>query len=270
MDTRDWQQANQETRDVWNQNAAFWDARMGEGNDFVEVLIWPATERLLELQAGERVLDIACGNGLSSRRLAAGGAKVVAFDLAEEMIRHARGRTREHSDRIEYRVLDATDEQELLRLGERGFDAALCNMAQFDMAQIRPLFRALARLLRTGGRFVFSVLHPCFNGAHMSRVAEMEDREGQTVTRYSVKIWGYLSPTVTHGLAFVGQPKAQLIFHCALQDLLAGGFEAGFALDGLEERAFPPNWRAGTQPLSWNGDYHQIPPVLVARMRVPD
>jgi hypothetical protein len=41
---------------------------MGEGNDFVEVLIWPATERLLDITSGDRVLDIACGNGLTSRQ----------------------------------------------------------------------------------------------------------------------------------------------------------------------------------------------------------
>src|SRR5215468_5833735 len=101
---------NQEVREAWNQNAAFWDERMGEGNDFVQTLIWPATERLLKLQQGERILDIACGNGLSSRRLAASGAKVVAFDLAEEMIAYARQRTTEHTQSINYLTLDATDE----------------------------------------------------------------------------------------------------------------------------------------------------------------
>lgn len=55
-------QDNEETRQAWNGNAAFWDERMGEGNDFFEVLVWPPTERLLALRAGERVLDVACGN----------------------------------------------------------------------------------------------------------------------------------------------------------------------------------------------------------------
>ena len=49
-------------------------------NDFVEVLIWPSTQRLLNLQAGEHVHDIACGNGLYTRRLAAMGVGVTAFD----------------------------------------------------------------------------------------------------------------------------------------------------------------------------------------------
>jgi 2-polyprenyl-3-methyl-5-hydroxy-6-metoxy-1,4-benzoquinol methylase len=261
-------QANEATRSAWNQNAAFWDERMGEGNEFVEVLIWPATERLLELRPGERVLDIACGNGLSSRRLAAMGAHVVAFDFSEEMIAYARERTTQYTERIEYQVLDATDEAALLALGEGRFDAAICNMALFDMAEIKPLMRALARGLRPGGRFVFSVLHPCFNSPHMAHVAEMEDREGDIVTVYSVKVFGYLSPTVARAAAIRGQPRPQLVFHRPLQVLLGAGFDAGFVLDGLEERAFPPDHPVGKNPLGWGANFSEIPPVLVARMRL--
>ena len=172
--------ANRETQDAWNENAAFWDERMGEGNDFVETLIWPVTKRLLDLHAGQRVLDAACGNGLYARRAAALGVEVVAFDFSANLIQLARERTTEHASRITYHVLDATDEPALLALGADGvaFDAAMCNMALFDMAEIRPLMRALTRLLRPGGRFVFSVIHPCFNSAHIAHVAELEDREG--------------------------------------------------------------------------------------------
>jgi len=275
----DLERANEETREVWNQNAAFWDARMGEGNDFVEVLQWPAIERLLALRPGERILDVACGNGLTSRRMAAMGAQVVAFDFAEEMIAHAIERTTApstagpgtagYAGRIQYRVLDATDEAALLALGEGQFDAALSNMALFDMAEIGPLVRALPRLLRPGGRFVFSVIHPCFNSPHMALVGEVEDREGDIVTVYSVKVLRYITPTVTHGAALRGQPKPQLIFHRPLQVLFGACFEAGFVLDGLEERAFPPGHPSGREPLSWGGKFSEIPPVLVARMRLP-
>jgi len=263
------QQTNQETRAVWNRNAEFWDRRMGEGNDFVEVLIWPATERLLALRPGERILDVACGNGLSSRRLAAAGARVLAFDFAEQMIARARERTVEDARRIEYRVLDATDESALLGLGAGRFDGALCNMALFDMADVAPLMRALARLLRPGGRFVFSVLHPCFNSPHTAQVAERTDREGEIATEYAVKVRRYMTPTVSRAAAMAGQPVPQWVFHRPLQVLLGAGFEAGFVVDGLEERAFPPQLAAGSTALSWSGNFSEIPPVLVVRMRRP-
>jgi SAM-dependent methyltransferase len=262
-------QANAEARHAWNQNAAFWDARMGEGNDFVEVLIWPVTETLLAVHPSERVLDVACGNGLTSRRMAALGAEVVAIDFSERMIAHAQARTIGEVPGIRYVVIDATDYEALLALGQDTFDAALCNMALFDMAEIAPLMRALHRLLRSGGRFVFSVLHPCFNNPHIIQMGELEERNGAFVTVYAVKVRGYMSPTVTPGIAIPGQPVPHLYFHRPLSTLLRVGFEAGFVLDALEERAFPPAHPPGTFPLSWGGHFSEIPPVLVARMWKP-
>jgi 2-polyprenyl-3-methyl-5-hydroxy-6-metoxy-1,4-benzoquinol methylase len=266
MEDEDRVRANEETHDAWEKNASFWNDRMGEGNDFVEVLIWPPTERLLNLQEGESVLDIACGNGLYARRLASKGAQVLAFDFSEEMIRYAVQRSEEYSQTIEYLVMDATDESALRSLGERKFDAALCSMALFDIADIVPLFRALRYILKEEGRFVFSIMHPCFNNPHVTLMAEQVDLEGELVIDYSVKVKGYLSPTIKMGVAIVGQPKPQLYFHRSLQDIFTPGFEAGFILDTLEERAFPAEHHHGREPLSWGGDFHEIPPVMVIRM----
>ena len=110
--------ANEETRAAWEANAAYWDTRIGEGNDFVETLIWPVTQRLLELQPGQRLLDAACGNGLYARRAAALGVEVVAFDFSANLIQLARQHLTPHSSRITYLVLDATDEAALLALGD--------------------------------------------------------------------------------------------------------------------------------------------------------
>ena len=267
--TTDLHQANQETQAAWNANAAYWDNRMGDtGNDFVNELIWPAVTRLLALQPGERVLDIACGNGLYARRLAALGAEVVAFDFAQAMIDHAAQYSTEHASRITYHALDATDETALLTLGEGQFDAAICNMALMDMAEIDPLLRALTRLLKPQGRFVFSITHPCFNQTRAVHVGEMEDKEGKIVTSYAIKLRGYMTPNVARGAAIAGQPQPQLYFDRPLHLLLGAGFAAGFVVDALEERAFAPDNQPGRNPLAWNGNFSEFPPVLVVRMRL--
>lgn len=198
---QDWSRVNEETRRVWNSNAAFWNQRMDEGNDFVEYLIWPATDRQLQLQPGERVLDIACGNGLSARRLAALGAEVVAIDFSEQMIQTVRERTQ-----------GAPFGTALRSLGERDFAAALCQTALFDIATLDPLLNALDKLLRPGGRFVFSVLHPCFNNAHVTLSAGRHDNSGHLTTEYWLKLTGYLTPKITRGVAMDDQPEPHLYF----------------------------------------------------------
>src|SRR5262249_53165120 len=149
-----------ESRDIWDQNARWWDARMGEGNDWHRSLIAPAVEKLLGVQPGERVLELACGNGQFARRLASMGARVVACDSSGAFLDCARMRTSEHSERIEYRLIDLTGEEQLAALGPGEFDAAVCNMALMDIACIRPLLRAVRHVLKAGSRFVFSVPHP--------------------------------------------------------------------------------------------------------------
>jgi 2-polyprenyl-3-methyl-5-hydroxy-6-metoxy-1,4-benzoquinol methylase len=261
---------NAETRDAWNANAAFWDTYMGDaGNDFVNVLIWPATERLLGLHPGERVLDIACGNGLYARRLAALGADVVAFDFAAEQVERARQRTPEQAGRITYSVVDATDEKALLALGEGRFDAAVCLMALMDMAEIGMLLRTLPRLLRPRGRFVFAITHPCFNTAGAVHVGEEEDRDGHMIATYAVKISRYMTPSTAHGVGIRGQPQPQLYFDRPLHLLLGEAFKAGFVVDALEEPAFPPDHPAGKNPLAWGANFSEIPPVLIVRLRAP-
>ena len=47
---------------------------------------------LLHPQAGERILDLGCGDGFLTRRIAESGANVVGVDASPEMIAAARER----------------------------------------------------------------------------------------------------------------------------------------------------------------------------------
>ena len=258
-------QENSDVQGAWNANAEFWDERMAEGNDFLNLLVWPAVERLLRPRAGERLLDVACGNGVTSRRLGEVKASVTAFDFSEAMIRFAEKRGGQAD--IDYRIIDATNREKLLELGVASFDGALCNMALMDMADIHPLMNALAALLRANGRFVFSVIHPCFNNPASIQMGELEDRAGTLVTTYSVKVSRYLTPYMQLGRAMPGQPAPHPYFHRPLNALLAPALEAGLVLDAIEECAFPPEHAGGSTPLSWNGRFSEIPAALVVRMR---
>jgi 2-polyprenyl-3-methyl-5-hydroxy-6-metoxy-1,4-benzoquinol methylase len=255
---------NARARQQWDEKASFWDALHGfDGNLFHKTLVSPSAERLLAVKPGERVLDVACGNGQMARRLAQLGAAVVATDFSAALIEKAKARTPDSP--IDYRVVDATDESALLALGTASFDAVVCNMALQDIADIDPLFRAVKRLLRPGGRFVFTTTHPCFNLASTVFGQERLDLDGQLVYQMSLKQVEYLTPTTREGAGAPGEPAPHLYFHRPLHVLLNAAFAAGLTLDGLEEPAFPEGTVGGSR-LSW-AEYTQFPPVLAARLR---
>jgi SAM-dependent methyltransferase len=195
------------------------------------------------------------------------GAQVVACDFSAEQVRHAQARTLEHANQIEFRVADATSTEQLLALGEGAFDGVVCNMALMDMAEIAPLFNSVPRLLRPGGVFVFTLMHPCFNHSGTTFLAEWEDREGTAVTTLSVKVVRYLHQPPVRGLAVNNQPVPHYYFHRPLHQLLGAAFAAGLVLDGIEEPSFTEAKLDSRRLLSWD-NYTEVPPVLACRMRV--
>src|SRR5262249_46794614 len=252
----------------WEALAGWWNDATGEADAFHRQLVIPATDRLLALRPGERVLDAACGNGGYARHLAAQGAEVVAFDASCKFIELAQQRTTECRDRISYKHLDGTDRAALLALGVRHYDAAVCKMALMDMAVIHPLLSALAQLLKPGGRFVFSVPHPAFNSTGTSLwMEEATSETGELVVSRGVKVLRYLDPEARQGIGIPGQPHPQHYFHRPLSVLLNVCFEVGFVMDGIEEPGFGPE-DAGSGEFSW-ARFKGIPPVLAARMRLP-
>jgi len=257
---------NQITKDAWDANADVWDSTMGDaGNDFFNILCWPPLASFLDVRPDSHILDIACGNGLTSRRLAALSANVTAFDFSSNLIEKAKERSNPEN-RISYHIADATDESQLLALGISKFDSALSNMALFDMANIETLFQTLPKLLKPNGIFAFSLCHPAFNNSSSTHLVEEWD-DGRINTRYAVKISRYINPYQAEGLALRGQPKPQLYFERPIQTYMNLGFQNGFVVDGFEERAFPPE-HPQVNPLSWGGRFSEIPPVLVIRMRL--
>ena len=264
----DFASLEQETVDIWDRNADYWDERMGEGNEFHKFLIEPTQLELLSLSAGERVLDIACGNGQFARKMASLGCEVVAVDAAPRMIENARRRTHEDSafsGRLRFDVIDASNESAMLSLGESEFDAVVCTMALMDIASIEPVATVVKRLLKPSGRFVFSLMHPCFNSTEgFAQIMERDETGGELVERLTVRVTRYIEPHTHKGLAMAGQPVAQNYFHRPLSALLGVFFRAGFVVDALEEPVFPEDTPERNR-FGWLM-YKDIPPVLSVRL----
>jgi 2-polyprenyl-3-methyl-5-hydroxy-6-metoxy-1,4-benzoquinol methylase len=264
-DSADSNPRSKEVLAIWNRIAGWWDQQIGDGNQFQELLIEPATDILLNPQAGQTILDIACGNGQYSRKLGRRGIRVLACDGSEAFVQLAKVRTTPADGEIKYRVIDATNESALLSLGTSHFDSAVCNMAMMDLPTIDPLLRAVKQLLKPSSPFVFSLPHPCFNSNRSRMVAELINEDGKLEQIYGVRITEYIEPTVDRSAGILHQPEPHYIFHRPISVVLESCFNAGFILDGMKEPTYPIG--AGAKnAFSWS-KRRSIPPAIVFRVR---
>jgi SAM-dependent methyltransferase len=125
-----------------------------------------AVLQLLGARPGQAVLDLACGPGHYSRHLARNGVLVTGVDVSARLLEHAAISEQSGPLGVHYLEADAADPR-LLRGST--FDAVLCTMALSDIDDLGGALANVRRLMRPGGRFVFSVLHPCFPGNESSR-----------------------------------------------------------------------------------------------------
>lgn len=110
----------------------------------------------LGLRAGERVLEVACGSGGIAARLAGTrGATVVGTDINALAIKAAKNRPARapSGGTLEFMTADADGP---LPFPDASFDALLCNDAINHFKDRPALFREWGRVLRAGGRCLFS------------------------------------------------------------------------------------------------------------------
>lgn len=150
----------EEGADSWEAIADGWAERVRTDTDFSRKLVLdaPHLARLGDVE-GNRILDAGCGEGRFSRMLAERGAKVTGLDLSERMIEHARKAEGDHPLHIEYYILDMCD---LSVFEDESFDVVVAYLSIIDVEDYERATAEIARVLKPGGQFLFSVVHPCF------------------------------------------------------------------------------------------------------------
>ena len=265
----DFPQFIDEAVEIWDDISGWWDDKIGDGNTAQDYLIEPTQERLLDLKPGERLLDVACGAGRFARRMADRGAKVTAVDHSVNFIERARERSQGYESSIEFHVGNATDGDSIVSLPGAPFDAAVCTMGLMDMAMISPLAESLRRLVKPGGRFVFSVLHPVFNSDGTRNTLEREFTSSGVEERFAVWVPDYLKTRAYLGIGILGQPRPHRYFHRPISQLLRVFLKAGFVLSAFEEPRFPEEaYSKAKSPLS-SVFWREFPLVLVVRLDLP-
>jgi SAM-dependent methyltransferase len=147
--------------------AQVWDAAGYSANAHFVPALGQAVLDLLQPRAGERILDLGCGDGALTEKLVALGAQVVGIDSSPDMIAAARRRG------LDARMMDARS----LTFNDE-FDAVFSNAALHWVkddpdAPVAGAFRAL----KAGGRFVGETGgHACVGAITVALLATLQRR----------------------------------------------------------------------------------------------
>ncbi len=210
----------------WGAVAEWYDDYMEVAEDsYQKQVILPNLTRVLAIRPGEKVLDVACGQGFFTREWRALGAKVAGADISPELIAKARERAPEI-------VWHATPAHNLSFAGDGEYDAMTIVLAIQNIENIAEVFAEVRRVLSPKGRFVLVMNHPAFRVPKRSSWGF--DEEAKVQYR---RVDGYLSSEKVRIEMHPGRKNspATISYQRSLQDIVKALAKSGFAVTKLEE-----------------------------------
>lgn len=252
----------------WEANAETWTRHARAGYDlYRDALNTPAFFAHLPDITGLAGLDIGCGEGSNTRKLAEIGARISAIDIAPTFIRHAQEAEVANPLGIDYRVADGM----ALPFADASFDFATAFMSLMDMPRQDRVLAEAARVLKPGGFLQFSILHPCFAtpGRRVMRdeagnVLGIEVREYFRVSDGEIESWRFGAAPAEEKARV--EPFRVPRFHRTLSDWINLLVATGFRIEHMHE----PGVDAQTaQAVPYLADTYVAPLFLHMRVRKP-
>lgn len=214
----------------WDALAAWYDGWMGEnGSQHHQKLAIPAVLDLLDLTSADRLLDLGAGQGVLAPYAADVGARYTGVEISPHLTRIARQR---HGAQGRFLQGDARHLESLPGLSPGSFDAAVFLLSIQDMQPLDAVLRSAAWALRSGGRLVILMTHPCFRVPRQSGWGHDPGRD----LRFR-RIDTYLKPLSVPMKAYGGEARSgtTLSFHRPLGDYINGLAACGLLVDALRE-----------------------------------
>ncbi len=231
--------SQEEAMQCWDDAAEEFAGRFKKNEEFFHKhFINPAFVDLLGNVKGKSVLDVACGEGHFSRKLAEqakGDIQITGIDASKKLIDIAQKKNEPFSHCIKFLVGDAS---RLESLPSNSFDVAFCNMALMFIKRYEDAIQEVSRVLKPQGLFVFSLLHPCFLTPGSGWILE-DSPDKKKTKRIGWKTDNYHLELVYHGVMVECDTKETYYFCRTLEDYFCALRKSGFVVEDLRE-PLPP------------------------------
>lgn len=244
----------------WNPIAKGYSEYLEGGDTVQKQIVFPGVKKMLGAKKGEKILDIACGEGSFAEIIAKDGVQVTGFDIASDLVRRASAK------KIRGAQFQTANAKEFARyFRDVQFDGAVCILALQNIDDLEAVIRDAARVLKKDGRWVFVLNHPSFR---IPRQTSWEFDEKRKLMQR--KIDAYLSPNEIPIVANPSRGQRSAVtysYHKPLQDYVQLLAKYGFAIDGMEEWASRKESVSGPRAKAENRSRAEIPLFMAIRAR---
>lgn len=147
-------------RTSWDPVARWYHGWVGKrGSLYHRKVAIPTVLELAELSAGQRLLDIGCGQGVLAPHVRRVGVDYVGIDASKALLKQAR---RNHTQQATFCHGDAGRMLSVPQIARHAFDVAVFMLSIQDMEPLEAVIASASDALKPHGRLVIFMTHPCF------------------------------------------------------------------------------------------------------------
>lgn len=222
----------------WDAVAGWYAGWVGEnGCKHHRELAIPAVLDLLEPLPNEKVLDIGAGSGILAPYIAKHGVEYTGIDASSKLIKHAR---KQHGHSGRFITGDAAQLAAVPGLQAGSFDAVIFMLSIQDMEPLDAVLASAVWALKSGGRAIILMNHPCFRVPRQSGWGWDDGRN----LRYR-RVDRYLTPLAVPVEAYHRQGRGiTLSFHRPLEDYINYLSDNGLLVERIKEIASYPAYHS--------------------------
>lgn len=215
----------------WDNVAHWYDNYLIGEDTYQAQVIAPNVMRLIAPQRGQRILDVACGQGYFSKFCAEKGAEIIGIDQSSVLIEKAKT----NATAQELYIVGNAETLGSYKLEQ--FDTVFSVLALENIKNIAAVMEGIQYALKPGGKIIFVLLHPAF------RVPQYSDWgfDAKKTVQYR-KVEKYLSEIAIpielapfKNKVSENKPITTVTFHRSLQWYMKMFRNAGFAVTSIEE-----------------------------------